>query len=767
MAAKSIGFISKLVGNAEIRTEDGVIKVAHLGDIVKQGEVVLAGQNSIVVIDFNSGEKLTVGPQASVALDDSVSFDSGDFSMDLVDQQAALQQLILDGLDVSALEETAAGRESQDSDSNSLHQSSVYERDGLEGQVETRLTPIDDDGLIAPDDNLGSNIESGINNAAGSAGSTESLPPVNTENITIALDASISADDVITEAEAAGTVAVSGSVGSDVKVGDAVALVINGETYTGLVRTGNTFSIDVAASDLVADPDSTIDATVTTTDAFGRQLRASDSEGYSVDVTPPSVSLSVDGAITADGIINLSESTSTVPVNGTVSGEFQAGDIVTLTINGTSISGPVSEDGSFSFDVPGSELVADPGATIGVSFIASDAAGNVAEPVTASVSYSVDTSASASIVVNNITADDNLNNVESDQTIEVSGAVGGDAAEGDVVSFTVNGTDYSTTVQSDGSYRVEVAGADLAGQPSFDVTVAGQDDAGNTFTASATSTHTVSAPLVATISLDEAITADDIINASEASGIVAVTGRVSGDFQAGDIVTLTINGVESTGPVAADGSFSIEVQGSDLLADADSTIQASFVATDAAGNVSEPVSTSESYAISTIVSLSATSSISEAGGTITYTASVDIAPETDMTVNLDNGESITIVAGETSGSVDVNVVADDDVYVSAETISASITGTSGGGLESVSINTTPATTAVTDTIDATTVSLSATGSITEAGGTVTYTASVDNAPATDMTVNLDNGETITIVAGNTSGSVDVTVAADEDAILDA
>ena len=33
-----------------------------------------------------------------------------------------------------------------------------------------------------------------------------------------------------------------------------------------------------------------------------------------------------------------------------------------------------------------------------------------------------------------------------------------------------------------------------------------------------------------------------------------------------------------------------------------------------------------------------------------------------------------------------------------------------------------------------------------------------------MTVTLDNGETITIAAGDTSGSVDVTVASDEDAI---
>ena len=75
-------------------------------------------------------------------------------------------------------------------------------------------------------------------------------------------------------------------------------------------------------------------------------------------------------------------------------------------------------------------------------------------------------------------------------------------------------------------------------------------------------------------------------------------------------------------------------------------------------------------------------------------------------------------------------------------------------------------TAIVDTIDTTTVSLAATAQITEAGGTVTYTASVDNAPASDMTVTLSNGETITIAAGTTSGTVDVAVAADEDAIAE-
>ena len=79
-----------------------------------------------------------------------------------------------------------------------------------------------------------------------------------------------------------------------------------------------------------------------------------------------------------------------------------------------------------------------------------------------------------------------------------------------------------------------------------------------------------------TITLTSNITADDIINAAEAGGTVAITGTVGGDAAVGDVVTLTVNGVTYTGAVGAGNAFSINVAGSDLVADADLTIDASI-----------------------------------------------------------------------------------------------------------------------------------------------------------------------------------------------
>ena len=95
--------------------------------------------------------------------------------------------------------------------------------------------------------------------------------------------------------------------------------------------------------------------------------------------------------------------------------------------------------------------------------------------------------------------------------------------------------------------------------------------------------HDITAP-APTIALDAAITADDVINIAESGGNVAITGTVGGDAQVGDTVTLTVNGTDYTGLVQADLSFSIDVAGSDLVADGDSTIDASVTTYDAAGN---------------------------------------------------------------------------------------------------------------------------------------------------------------------------------------
>src|SRR5207247_1081226 len=148
-----------------------------------------------------------------------------------------------------------------------------------------------------------------------------------------------------------GNVAVTGSVGGNVQVGDTVTLTINGTSYSGTVQTGGTFSINVPSSEERRVGDETVDPSVTTTDAADNSTTDTDTQSYTVDTTAPAATITLD-AITADNVLNAAEAAGNVAVTGSVGGDVQAGDTVTLTVNGTSYTGTVQTGGTFSINVP-------------------------------------------------------------------------------------------------------------------------------------------------------------------------------------------------------------------------------------------------------------------------------------------------------------------------------------------------------------------------------------------------------------------------------
>ncbi|WP_372437711.1 retention module-containing protein [Pseudomonas chlororaphis subsp. aureofaciens] len=177
----------------------------------------------------------------------------------------------------------------------------------------------------------------------------------------------------------------------------------------------------------------------------------------------------------------------------------------------------------------------------------------------------------------------------------------------------------------------------------------------------------------------------------------------------------------------------------------------------AAQNTTGALTTNDNSATSEILrdstlTLSATPSITEAGGVLVYTATLTQAPLTGLTITLSNGSVIVIPAGQLTGTVNVPLAPNDTVYNDPKQISVGVTGTTGGGGLVVTVDPTPAITQVTDTVDTTTVTLTAGSSVTE-GGQITYTATLTNPAQTPVTVTLSNGSTITIDAGQTVGTV--------------
>src|SRR5690606_20794194 len=293
-----------------------------------------------------------------------------------------------------------------------------------------------------------------------------------------------------------------------------------------------------------------LDVSITTTDGAGNSTTTSATHTYSVDVEAPELAITVD-SITADNVINAAEAGETVDVTGTVTGEFTAGDEVTLTVGDTVLTGTVAAGGTWTIAVAGSDLAATD--SLDVSITTTDVAGN-SSTVSTTHTYGVDVDGpELSMAADSITADNVINAAVAAETVDVTGAVAGEVAARDVRSFPARRSADLGTVAAGGTWTIAVAGSGLAAADSLAVSITSTDAAGNSSTVSTTHTYgvDVDAPEL-TVAVDS-ITADNVINAAEADETVDVTGTVTGEFTAGDEVTLTVGDTVLTGTVAADG----------------------------------------------------------------------------------------------------------------------------------------------------------------------------------------------------------------------
>ena len=404
------------------------------------------------------------------------------------------------------------------------------------------------------------------------------------------IDATIKIDDItpdntINYQESGQTIPVTGTVTGDFKDGDAVTVKVGAFTFNTTVDASGHFSVDVAGAALAqaAQNGDPVTAEITVTDIAGNSKTLSDSHVAAADLSADA-HITLD-PVTPDNIISYQESTQTIPVSGTVTGDFKAGDTVTVTVGTLSVQTKVDAQGHFSVGVSGAALAvaAQNGQAVQASVALHDQHGNTATD-SASQTIAADLKADATIKLDAITPDDIINHQESGQNIPVTGTVTGDFKAGDIVHVTVGTVQTQATVDAQGHFSVDVAGAALAvaaqnGDP-VTAQISVHDSVGNV--ASATDSHAYSADLSAQASISvDSLTPDDILNYQESTQKVPVTGTVGGDVKDGDTVTLSVNGNTYTGQVSG-GRYSIDVPGSDLAAD--KNIHASVTASDAAGN---------------------------------------------------------------------------------------------------------------------------------------------------------------------------------------
>ncbi|CAK3181571.1 hypothetical protein VCRA2128O94_10390 [Vibrio crassostreae] len=305
----------------------------------------------------------------------------------------------------------------------------------------------------------------------------------------IAVD-SVTQDNVLNALESGQSIPITGTVTGDYHTGDTVSLKINGAnipSLTGTVDAAGHFSIPVAGNVLeranihtsyasgLAAPIHSIEATIQTTDAVGNTGSATTgSQVFTVD-TQIHIGIHTD-PVTVDNVINDQESYSSVDITGSVSGDFNTGDVVTLNVNGIKHTGAVDSHGHYSIAVPGSELIADADQKIEASIAVTDSAGNSAHATT-DVVYQVDTQVSLPTITFESAGADNLYSkaeiARGDaNTITATITPPGDAKIGE--HLVVNGQDHVLDAHSlQNGLQIEVA-------PGSHVQVTMTDEHGNT-----------------------------------------------------------------------------------------------------------------------------------------------------------------------------------------------------------------------------------------------------------------------------------------------
>ncbi|WP_444880181.1 Ig-like domain-containing protein [Enterobacter hormaechei] len=604
----------------------------------------------------------------------------------------------------------------------------------------------------------------------------------------------IASDDVINAAEKGADLVLSGST-TNVEENQTVTITFGGKLYTATVDASGNWTATVPSADLGGLKDGDASVQVSVTNVNGNS--ASAGREYSVDATAPTVSIEI---VSDNNIINAAEAQQDLVVNGVSNAE--AGQTVTVTLNGVDYTTTVQANGSWSVTVPSADIGAITDGDYTITAAVADKAGN---PASADRDVLVDTTV-PQLTINTVSDDDVINSAEHAQALIVTGSVTG-AAAGDVVTVTINNKDYTATLDTSGRWSVGVPAADVSALAAGDytITAALTDKAGN----SNSTTHEVEVNLTAPVLTIDTVSGDDVINSSEKTQDLTITGTASG-LAAGAVVTVMLNGKAYSATVDTNGQWTTTVPASEVgqLGEALYTVSAS--ATDSVGNSS---STSHTVNVESVLpgviintvagddvinaaelatgqTISGTVVNAEAGNTVTvsvgghsYTATVQdnltwsvSLPESVLTA-LGNGD-LTVTASVTNGvgnsgsgerdiTIDANLpglrvdtVAGDDVINSIEhgqnlIITGSSDGLTAGTALTVTVNgkTYPATVLADGTWSAAIPSADVSAL---AAGTVTVNVEGQSSAGNPVTINHD----VTVDLANVAISIDA-IASDD------
>ncbi|WP_047647818.1 Ig-like domain-containing protein [Enterobacter asburiae] len=635
-------------------------------------------------------------------------------------------------------------------------------------------------------------VSASVTNAHGNTGSSSLDFSIDAQLPGLRID-TVAGDDVINVIEHAQNLIVSGT-STDLTAGSTVTLTINGKTYSATVLADGTWQAAVPAADVSQWADGSLDIKASAQDASGNPVTIG--TVVDVDLAPVAITIS---SVTDDNVLNAAEKGQDLVLSGTTS-NVEAGQTVTITFAGKTYTTTVDANGDWTWTVPAADLSGLKDGDASVQVTVTNVNGNAAS---SAQEFSVDTTA-PTVTINTISSDNMLNAAEAAQDLTLSGTSTAEA--GQTVTVTFNGNQYTAQVQADGSWTLDVPAADMAGiaDGSAAVTATVSDKAGNPASAGYSVLVDTTVPQISF----NIVAGDDVVNIAEHGQALIVSGKVTG-AQAGDVITVTLNGKDYTAMLDASGSWSVGVPAADVgaLVNGEQTISATL--TDKAGNstsathafdvsLTAPVIAINTLAADDVINatekgqdllVSGTSNQPD-GTTITvtlngisYTATTDASGSWSITVPAANvsalGEasyvvtaSVTDAAGNSASTghsvlvdsalpqVTINPVATDDVINAAEvaagqTLSGKVSGAVSGDTVTISIGGNTYTATVQDDLSWS-VNVPSTVLTAIGNGDLTVSASVTNGHG-----NTGTGERDITIDANLPGLRVDTVAGDD------
>ncbi|WP_224556195.1 Ig-like domain-containing protein [Pectobacterium versatile] len=417
-----------------------------------------------------------------------------------------------------------------------------------------------------------------------SAPSNEDKPTTPPATLTIA---NFATDNILNSTEVQSNQLLTGTASLSTSVGQTVIATLNGKTYSGTVGSNGTWSITIPSDDLSELPDGDYSIVTRLTDATGNTSTASIDVTLKTQTLP---TLTLD-ALYDNNVLSISALATATTIGGSYT-NLPVGTTIQVTIGTYTTTGVTLAGGLWRATIPANALSILADGNVQVSATVTDSAGN-----TGSVGGTLDVVIHTNFTISIATpfVGGVLNQAESAVDQLLTGTTGLlDPGQSVSVSIT-NGTlthTYSATVAANGQWNVTLPTADLVslGDGTHTINVTVTDHAGNTGAGNGTFTSVIVGVPVA--SLDTPF-GDGTLSLADAQPGGTLSGQTGLTSNAGQTVSVSINGTSFPATVNADGSWSLSLVRQALIDLPDGTVNFTVTVTDSVGNTSTATATAD------------------------------------------------------------------------------------------------------------------------------------------------------------------------------